>query len=167
MLFLPKPEVIGQPECPILHRWTLLQFGRRVQEGSGVARQYKLLLHHFLPHADDRDPHDHPRSFLTLVLKGGYDDISTHYTEDDVVHKYAPVGPSTAGLRGVVTDRLRTGSIRFRSAEHQHTTSVHPDGAWTLVLMGPLRRPWGFWPDGLWMPWRQYHEMFGDSMRCD
>jgi hypothetical protein len=59
-----KWELIGPAECPILWRRTLL-----------VSRFGKLMLHRFVPGASDRDPHDHPSSFVTIVLRGGYDDV--------------------------------------------------------------------------------------------
>lgn len=108
-----RVEVIGRPECPILLRRTLL---------SG--RLGKVMLHEFLPTSRDRDHHDHPAAFLTIVLRGGYDDVR---------------------LDGRV-DRLRAGSIRYRSATHAHKTCAGPRGATTLVLMGPKVRAWGFSP---------------------
>jgi hypothetical protein len=115
-----------------MHRWTLIN-----------TRFGKLLLHHFLPNADDRAEHDHPSSFFTLVLAGGYSDLS-------------PEG----------VDRMRPGSLRFRPAEHRHKTKVGPKGCWTLVLMGPKRRAWGFWKEGRWWPWREHERRFGFGMRC-
>jgi hypothetical protein len=127
-------EVIGQPECPLLLRRTLLS-----------TRCGKVLLHEFLPTARDRDPHDHPSSFLTLVLRGGYDDVRPDGT----------------------IDRLHAPAIRFRRAEHTHTTISHHTGATTLVVMGPKRRAWGFLRAGRWLPWRTYEEEFGHGFRCD
>ncbi len=40
-------------------------------------------------------------------------------------------------------------------------------GCWTLVLMGPVRRRWGFWRDGRWWFWRDYERVFGFGMRCE
>lgn len=128
-----RRETIGPPECPIMHRWTLVK-----------TRLGKVLLHHFLPNADDRAEHDHPSSFVTVVLAGGYVD-------------YADGRPN---------DRLHAGSVRFRPAEHTHRTRVGPRGCWTLVLMGPKRREWGFWKDGIWWPWREHERRFGFGMRC-
>jgi hypothetical protein len=82
-------EVIGPPACPILLRRTLLE-----------GRLGKVLWHRFLPGASDKDPHDHPRSFVTVVLRGGYDDIRLDGTVDQV---YAP-------------------AIRYRPATHAHIT---------------------------------------------
>lgn len=144
---LPDTEVIGPPECPILHRWTLWPWGERKHENGDV--RFKLMVHRFLPNADDRDMHDHPRGFVTLVLRGRYDD-----------HSLDP------GAGTVRVDRLRPGSIRHRPAKHIHRTKVGPDGCWTLVVMGPMERAWGFWRDGRWMYWRDHERKYGFGMRC-
>lgn len=131
-----KREVIGVPECPLIYRWTLLDFGKKVG---------KVMVHYFLPTQRDRDPHDHPRSFVTLVLRGGYDDIQPNGT----------------------VDQVRGPAIRFRPAAHAHITVAGKRGAWTVVIMGPLERDWGFIREGLWWPWRRYEDKFGLNFRCD
>lgn len=151
--WLREPEVIGQPECPLLHRWTLFDVGRRRPDPSKPERivrsGLKGMVHHFLPESRDRDPHDHPRPFVTVVLRGWYDDVSR---QDDSTN---------------ITRRMRAGMVRYRSPMHTHTTYAGPCGAWTFVVMGPLRRPWGFWREGRWWPWRRYEELFGHGFRCD
>lgn len=127
-------EIIGPPGCPIMYRRTLL---------SG--RLGKLLWHEFFAGSSDKDPHDHPRSFLTIVLQGGYDDVRA---DGHVDHVRAP-------------------TIRYRRATHAHITRVGPTGAKTLVLMGPLRRDWGFVRDGRWWDWRSYELRFGMGFRCE
>lgn len=127
-------EVIGPAECPLMFRRTIL---------SG--RLGKLLLHRFVPGATDRDAHDHPRGFVTLVIRGGYDDIRPDGT----------------------VERLRAPAIRYRPATHAHITHVHADGATTVVAMGRLVRAWGFVREGRWFQWRDYERRFGLSWRCD
>lgn len=129
-----KWEIIGPIDCPIMWRWTVL---------SG--RFGKCLVHRFSPNARDKDPHDHPSSFVTIVLRGGYDDIKPDGT----------------------VDRLRAPAARFRSAEHAHITKVGPQGALTIVVMFRKRRAWGFWRDGLWFEWSRYERIFGLNWRCD
>lgn len=126
-------EVIGPEACPLMFRKTLL-----------ACRWFKLLLHCFVPNASDEAHHDHPRSFLTLVVRGGYDDVT-------------PDG---------ISERLRAPAIRYRRAEHSHITLVHADGATTIVLMGRVRRAWGFWRDGKWFEWRTFERLFGLNWRC-
>jgi hypothetical protein len=181
------PEVIGPPACPIMHRWTLLN-----------VRGGKLMLHHFLPNADDRAEHDHPAPFWTFVLWGGYDDrvpcpacggcqrvddpqlvarwaAQPPYDEDDDNRLmrwqcWMPCPTCHTPDRGptgeVPGDRMRAGMLRRRAAAYRHRTRVLPSGAWTLVYMGRKERPWGFWKDGRWWPWREHEKAFGFGMRC-
>ncbi len=117
-----------------MHRWTLLDVGFA-----------KLMIHHFLPTQRDRDHHDHPRGFVTVVIKGGYDDIQF----------------------GGKVDRVRAPTIRIRHAEHAHITVAGKKGAWTIVVMGPKIREWGFFRDNRWWPWRKYEDRFGLNFRCE
>lgn len=98
-------------------------------------------VHHWLGPDDDRAFHDHPWWFITLVLRGGYTDKN-------------PDG----------ADRLHAGSVRYRPALHRHTVVPDPEGAWTVLLTGPIIRSWGFWPGGVkfvkankWFFTRQHH----------
>lgn len=115
-----------------------------------------LYLHHIVRPDDDPDPHDHPWSFISLVLKGGYWDEQWRWN--------APFTFSWGKdreFRG--TQRVRVFSIVRRSAEHIHRVLLnceHDDGtiypclanrhqhppkpAWSLVLTGPYRRNWHF-----------------------
>jgi hypothetical protein len=156
--WLRNPEVIGPPDCPILHRWTLLDLGPRVG---------KLMVHHFLPNADDRDVHDHPRPFWTYIVRGGYDDLVPCECAGTAWEGCAGcVG--RGGLPGLrIGDRMRGGMLRRRPAEHAHRTRVGPRGCWTIVVMGPLQRRWGFWRRGKWWFWRDYEAEFGFAMRCE
>lgn len=117
-------ERLGDEECPLVVR-------SLIQTPFGTVR-----LHRFLRSDDDRALHDHPWSFVTLVLWGSYRDVSE------------------AGV-----DRLRMGSVRFRRAEWAHR--VESDGAVTLVVSGPRRRKWGFWPRGRFMRHEEFHGEFG------
>lgn len=168
----PYREVIGPPNCPIMVRWTLFAHGDRWP---------KLLVHHFLPNADDRAVHDHPRGFVTVVLKGRYDDMKPCPRCEGAgrylgVDQDAEVGPwdapphvsvrcdCTGGV--VLNERMHARVVRYRPAEHQHRTKVGPRGCWTLVVMGPLRRSWGFIVGGAWMRWAEFERRFGWGMRC-
>jgi hypothetical protein len=201
---LLAPELIGPDECPIIKRWTLLQFGRREEVASSVAednaerrsgyakqaddaggksgvfrqrpRRWKLLLHRFPGRVDDRDVHDHPRRFWTLVLWGSYVDATPcptcRGTGTLPFESPLPWGPIFAACdecagRGERFETVRAGTVHFRPANHTHRT-IADRGAWTLVLMGPIERPWGFVSkDGRWWPWREYRAKFGHGTVCD
>lgn len=116
---------LGIPSCPYLQRWILC---------LGL---FSLRLHRWRASDDERAFHDHPWWFLTLVLRGGYVDVS-------------PSGE----------DRLRPGSWRFRPALHRHTVRVDPGGAWTLMLTGPDLRRWGFYARNRFYSVQQYFRKF-------
>ena len=111
----------------------------------------------------DREYHDHPWSFWTIILWGGYTEKS-HILNDDGT----PTGV-------YADDKLGWLSVRFRPATHAHKiTKLHTKRVITLVLRSNQKdRDWGFWckkrqdEDGkkipasrqpwIWVPWRQYH----------
>lgn len=137
----------------------------------------KVMVHHFLPNADDRDVHDHPRSFWTFVLRGGYDDLAPCGCDDEleggmgslaeVFRQRGEVCHRCDGSTVVLRERMTAGMIRRRPANHKHRTRVHPSGCWTIVVMGPLQRQWGFWRAGRFYKFRDYERIFGFGMRCD
>lgn len=140
-------DEIGPSECPMMIRWVL-----NIPIGS-------LRLHHFLRSDTDRHPHDHPWWFVTVVLKGKYEDRTPC---PDC--RSGPSGPygfcdTCHGFRYLV-DQLGTGSIRFRPALHRHW--VHTDGCWTLIITGRNLRKWGFWENNkIFRPVVEYFRKYG------
>jgi len=65
--------------------------------------------------------HDHPWSFVAIVLKGGY----LERTQEGKFWR----GP---------------GSVLFRPAEFVHNVVTGSKTNWSLVITGPKRRQWGF-----------------------
>lgn len=119
-------ERLGVPTCPYVVRWM-------VQSPWGSLR-----LHHWLAPDDDRARHDHPWWFVTLVLRGGYVDVS-------------PEG----------AEHLRASAVRYRPATHRHTVVPDPGGAWTIIVTGPQARQWGFWVKGKFVKSYRYFYRFG------
>lgn len=109
----------GLPECPYFKlsqiAWPSLALAAHEWEGDD----------------DHRAMHDHGQWFVTLVVRGGYRDVSYD-------HKTGRV----------VTDILRPGSLRFRPATFTHQVLDVQPGTVTLLLKGRKRRRWGFWKDG-------------------
>lgn len=169
---MKEREVIGNPDCPIMYRRTLLDVG-----------PFKLLHHEFVPGSDDKDPHDHPRSFVTFVYRGGYIDVTPCAHPRCLGGKLLPVHGNagenaaippprrlaecpTCGGMGELYEYVLSPALRFRRAEHAHITRS-PQGAKSIVAMGPIRREWGFWRSGTWWPMRKYLDRFGQAFRCD
>jgi len=112
---------------PYMTRWVLM-----------MGRLGCLRLHHI--HREDTGSlhHDHPFSFLSLVLRGWYLE-------------------ELGGCRRPVL--RRAGALGWRTAETPHRIeAVSPGGCWTLCWTTPHDpdRTWGFYtPDG-WMDWRMW-----------
>lgn len=144
-------EVIGQEVCPLMLRWTFLDRGF-----------VRAMVHYFPAEVSDRDPHDHPRPFLTLVLRGNYRDESWERISGGTE-------PDEAQIGRMVKERLHAGAFRYRSANHLHIVETDEVGCWTLVVMGPVVREWGFvrLTTNSWWPWGKYVQKFGGVVRCD
>lgn len=95
-------------------------------------RWFSLFLHCIFRSDVDADLHDHPWSFIAMLLTGCY------YEYDELgCHKIYPFSP------------------RFRHAEYLHR--LHLDKpVWTLFAHGPRRREWGFQTDTGWVHWEKY-----------
>lgn len=109
---------------------------------------FSLRIHHILTEdPDDGCVHDHPWSFLSLILRGWYRELR--------------VGSAAFPCVG----RRNEHSIAFRRAESLHRiVEVSPGGAWTLVMTGPKRRSWGYVDEGGWIHWRTRAEIrFGSA----
>jgi hypothetical protein len=146
---LVKAEVIGQEECPMMVRWSLWLPGPR------DAPWIKVLIHYFPPNVSDRDPHDHPRSFLTFILRGRY--FNTEWVEVNLPdQKYM-----------AEMELVEAGRVIYRRADHTHIVETDDYGCWTLVVMGPEHRKWGFLRGDRWIPFRRYIDLYGGVTRCE
>lgn len=128
---LKMNEKLGVTGCEYLVRW-------RFETPWGSIR-----LHHWIGPDDDRARHDHPWSFVTFVLRGGYTDLS-------------PAGDQ----------HLKAPAVQYRNAEHQHTVVPDSGGAWTIIVTGPKIRSWGFWVAGKFKKANKYFLTYGHHP-CD
>lgn len=107
---------------------------------------FSLKLHTMVRSDTDRELHDHPWAFISLVLAGGYDEE-------------IPAGGYPGRIRFIARNR---GHIAYRPALWRHRVILRPDGnggvfpCCTLVFMFPRSRSWGFWRDGKFIPWREF-----------
>lgn len=143
-------------------RWLFCRV-QRIDRGDGTPYLWRLILlrtpwfalylHVFLG-SDDCNPHSHPWGFCSLILWGGYTEI----TPAAWLHK-RDNGPFY-GLRTLPVGERRVwywpGSILRRPASWIHRIER---GRWTpvtLVLTGRKCRSWGFYTPRGFVPWRQY-----------
>lgn len=119
-----------------------------------------LYIHRFM-RSDADDPHDHPWNFFTYVISGGYSEVYYDKTPQKSRNKF------TALWTKRINRRL-PGSIAYRRATDVHQVVVDRDyemseiqqAPFTLCLIGPRIREWGFWPlinkGNTWIDWRRY-----------
>lgn len=111
----------------------------RVLQLCGIA----VRVHEILRSDAGRDPHDHPWTFVTVILKGGYFE-----------HRYDNDG------KRVSAQWHGPGSILVRRAGDWHRLIV-PKGetATTLFITGPKSQSWGFNVNGTKVPYYDYKEL--------
>ena len=109
----------------------------------------QLYLHIFNRGDHDRAPHDHPWAFLTFPLVG--------YTEE--VWKLVDMlsGPIIL-MRQHTANSVKRFRFHYRPATYIHRVNDPAAGKKIVTLVWHFRksREWGFWPDGTWVPWRDY-----------
>lgn len=90
----------------------------------------------------DRDPHNHPWSFVSVVLRG-------HYVErlfGDPINK-----PHSYEER-----RYNRFSAHKMGRSSAHRITIASPGLKTLILVGPRRSGWGFFTAQGYTPWQRY-----------
>lgn len=116
--FMERFEVphLDKPERTYLSRLRIVQ-----------TPWFALYLHR-LDTADSRPTlHDHPWSFVSFILRGGYNEIR--------------LDPHTL--------KNRRRFVRLINVMHlgdaHYIETLHRTPTWTLLLVGPRRRTWGYW----------------------
>jgi hypothetical protein len=147
-----REEINGDGLCPTyLYRWTLLRVGTL----------FSVYLHKFVGDDWSLDMHDHPKRFVSIGIKGGYIEHSPRVL---IQEGGSPWRPFESGCRCAacypheMRTEWRAPWVRTFPAYHIHRlTGPTPDRpCWTLVIVGRIVRPWGFWRGLTWVPWRQY-----------
>ncbi len=111
-------------------------------------RKYKWLpsirIHHILREDRGRDMHDHPWDARTIILKG-------MYVEDRLVRYY---GGGFIGIDKFVRQPGNTAALKL--GEFHEIKAVSDDGVWTMFFTWKYQGTWGFFVDGVKIPWKQY-----------
>lgn len=128
---------------PFLDRWGL------VHERIGG-----FYFHHIADADPGMDLHDHPWSFVSVILRGGYDEQVAPIREASLLAEFAEQWPDTC-KPGIERSWSRFSIHRMPLHVAHRITSAKP-GTWTLVLRGPTRRKWGFYLSGGWIHWEAY-----------
>lgn len=101
-----------------------------------------VVLHRFWRSDDDGALHDHPWPWASLILETGYFEYTFAEDGETLVHKWKSPG-----------------SISIRSCHSMHRVKLknENDSVWTLFIMGPRMKEWGFSTKiGEWTQWKEY-----------
>lgn len=103
---------------------------------------FGLKLHWIRKPDPDRDLHDHPWWFASLVLRGGYDELVNEYPWDTSM-----------------TKRKAVRWFNYKNTVSGHRIIAVKPKTLTLVFTGPKAKSWGFYNDetGDFTDWRNYH----------
>jgi len=106
---------------------------------------FNVFLHKFLK-SDPDDVHDHPWSYATLILKGGY-------------YEWIPQFDETGSLSCEIRKWRGPGHFRICCPTSYHRVELKPGvTAWTLFMPGPQTREWGFLVEDQWIHNENYLE---------
>lgn len=125
----PPDFVIGDPGDPYMRRWWIIPRNPL----------FNIYLHQVRKSDEDRALHDHPWWNMSIVLDGGYVEVTP--AGSHVRHVGSVVGRRAAALHRLVVP--------------EHYT-VYGIEVWTLFITGPRIRTWGFQCPQGWVPWHKF-----------
>lgn len=130
----PFEDIRDRDGALYMRRWRLLGYRAR------IPFPVNLMLHRIVRPDEDRDPHDHPWWFVSLLLRGGY--VEDRFDSARRLMSIRQRGPWT---------------LAKRAATDLHRIAFLPTGeAWTLVLAGRAKRDWGFLTPTGWVAHERY-----------
>ena len=115
--FMKRFEIpnLDHPEINYLTRWRIVQ------------TPWAALYLHRMNTPDGRPTmHDHPWSFVSIILRGGYYE-----------HRLT-------GDRNIVGRRIKHVNVVRRNDAH-YIASLDRTPTWSLLLVGKRRQTWGYW----------------------
>lgn len=108
---------------------------------------FSARIHHILRSDKDRDLHDHPQDYCSIILRGGYTELTPVYVYKENLERV---------IAGTKTTWYGPGSALFRRAEDLHRLLLPAGPTISLFITGPRRREWGFQTSEGWVPWKEY-----------
>lgn len=131
--------------------WLMPLWLLREDEAEGCLKPkpwlpFAIRLHHIARPDLDRDYHDHPSTFISLVLRGGY-----------VERRPTSATPCWCAAEEDHYEVVRKpGSIALRRYTDRHRISSVEPGTVTLVVWFRKRQSWGFFTRNGKVHWKDY-----------
>ena len=135
------PQVADLP-CDLIEQHGKPYMRRHFLLGGNNLTPGTTARYHNILESDLSDLHDHPWDFVSVILSGSY--VETTPTDE---REFGP------------------GSVLVRTAEQLHRLSLPKGDVWTFVIVGPVKRRWGFQTEAGWQPWRTYLGLPDQSRR--
>ena len=174
--YLDPPRVIHDRSgvSPYLSRWYLFRSQRpTMPDGSSPFNElgnpkvgvilpnvnWSLYLHRFHRSDEDGELHSHPFEWsVALILAGGY--------REERRDNSLPYGSLTPTLfrNKVVKKDVKPWTLNFIRHDTFHRVDLLEDDAWSLFLVGPKTKSWGFW-DRVTGQYTEWREFFGHEWR--
>lgn len=102
----------------------------------------------------DRDPHDHPWNFWSLILRGGY--------TEQVWQKWGAQRIRVDGHGAFLGEFVwKAFSWHKMSIERAHMIHRLQPGTVSMIFTGPRHRTWGFWTREEFVPYTKYDKGAG------
>ncbi len=146
-----KKIIYRHDKDPYMIRYTLL-----------TCKWFSIKIHKIL--LSDYDcHHDHPWSFITFILKGGYVEHRTKWVRISDMPNGSIYQKHIIDLEGervgLQSSRLYSRwSLLYRTAEYTHQLEIHQP-VWTFVITFKKVRQWGFWTKlSGWLHWKDYSQ---------
>lgn len=124
--------------------------------GIGAPKVGAIFLHRMEAPDPGVDLHDHPWTFISIVLAGGYIEERAHTRIACARAHAAERWPAPNRLRGTTEYRRRWSIRRMRLDECHRVTELLRRRSWSLVICGPVHRPWGFYLSDGWVDEHTY-----------
>jgi len=132
-----------------------------------VTPWFKARVHEILRSDREFHLHSHPWSFISIILKGGYWELTPVYIKRADGWEYYQKAPTRRSEKVVLQEKgekeifwktwYGPGSVLYRKAGTFHKV-ILPEGeiTTTLFFTGKQKIDWGFLRDGAFVFWREY-----------
>lgn len=128
--------------------------GRFLDRRGIDVRLFGIYLHRIEQADPGVDLHDHPWAFVSIILRGGYDEIVAETREaSQLAASHLSRYPTPQ--RGV-TRRWGAGTVHRMPLSEAHRIIAVKPGTLTLVLRGRRVRAWGFYLPAGWVHQNEY-----------
>lgn len=104
---------------------------------------FAIYIHRISKSDMDKDMHDHPWRFISLILKGSYSEACKYYPD----------------FKTIIKNTYTPGCLVTHQAEDAHQLTLLTDVVWTLVVTSGRSRLWGYQTSSGWIDHQTYRKL--------